>query len=149
MHTGGEQVALASALGKTPSSNADEPGTLSGVTGVWEGTTVARCLPGMPDPGRCNAWQDITLTMFQDGERVTGFYKCAYGSQVCRNLDEHGVIRNGTMRSGRLMMRVMLPDGSMCFFTGIPHNDQLSGGYSCLQGGGLLEEGRFRTQRSY
>ncbi|MGH7917354.1 MAG: hypothetical protein ACREQE_07785 [Candidatus Binataceae bacterium] len=121
----------------------------SGLTGVWEGVSVAQCLNGMPDPGRCNAWQNITLTMFQSGDKVTGYYKCAYGTQVCRNLDENGVIRNGTIKHGRLMMRVMLPDGSMCFFTGIPRHNHLSGGYSCLQGGGLLEEGHFRTQRSY
>ncbi|MGH7934882.1 MAG: hypothetical protein ACREQN_17205 [Candidatus Binataceae bacterium] len=119
------------------------------VAGVWEGRSIAQCLASMPDPGRCEAMQNITFTMFQSGDKVTGYYKCAYGNQVCRNLDESGVIKDGKMIKARLMMRVMLPDGSMCFFTGIPQNDHFNGGYSCLQGAGLIEQGRFYTQRSY
>ncbi|MGH7880306.1 MAG: hypothetical protein ACREQD_12540, partial [Candidatus Binataceae bacterium] len=70
-------------------------------------------------------------------------------NQVCRNLDENGVIRNGLMNGRRLTMRVMLEDGSMCFFTGMPLNDVIEGRYSCLQGGGVVERGAFRTERNY
>jgi hypothetical protein len=122
----------------------------SSVTGFWQGVSSADCLTetGL-DPGRCHATQKITLTMVQQGESVTGFYRCAYGNQVCRNLDEEGVIRNGKMNGRRLFMRVMLEDGSMCFFTGMPLNGVIEGRYSCLQGGGLVERGAFRTVRAY
>jgi hypothetical protein len=121
-----------------------------GVTGVWEGISIASCRGlGISNPGRCAAMQNITLVMFQQGIQVTGYYTCAYGNQNCRNLDEHGVIRNGSMKGKRLMMRVMLEDGSMCFFTAIPDGNLLDGGYECLQGAGIVEQGHFRTERSY
>ena len=45
-------------------------------------------------------------------------------------------------------MRVMLKDGSMCYFTGVPQGDELQGAYVCIYGAGG-EGGRFRTERSY
>jgi hypothetical protein len=101
------------------------------------------------DPGRCHATQRITLTMIQQDNAVTGYYTCAFGNQVCRSLDESGVIRNGLMHGRRLTMRVMLEDGSMCFFTGMPLHDVMEGRYSCLQGAGVIERGAFRTVRRY
>src|SRR5689334_12333696 len=87
-----------------------------GISGVWQGMSYADCMGiGIDNPGRCAAVQNITLTMFQHGQKVTGFYTCAYGNQVCRNLDEQGVIRNGEMNGLRLTMRVMLEDGARCF----------------------------------
>lgn len=120
-----------------------------GLTGVWEGVSVANCGGvHLEDMGRCDATQNITLTMFQEGEKVTGYYRCAYGNQNCRNQAETGVIKNGSIVGRRLMMRVLLDDGSMCYFTGIPSGDHLDGGYSCGTTG-LFEQGHFRTQRSY
>jgi len=122
----------------------------AGMNGVWEGTSVAGCVALFQrDPGRCASVQKITLTMFQRGPDVTGFYKCAFGTQICRNLNENGVIKKGKMTGHRLMMRVMLGDGSMCFFTGIPQDGNFNGNYMCLQGAGIVEQGRFNTQRSY
>jgi hypothetical protein len=109
-----------------------------GVTGVWEGFILAR-------PA---AMRYITLTMVQQGNEVTGYYKCAYGTQLCRNMNESGVIKNGKMIGRRLRMRVMLEDGSMCYFTGVPQGDRLQGAYFCIHGIGT-ENGRFRTERSY
>jgi hypothetical protein len=120
------------------------------VTGHWEGVSSADCIGDTTaNPGRCHATQKITLTMLQDGDQITGYYTCAFGNEVCRNLDETGVIRNGTMNGRRLTMRVMLGDGSMCFFTGMPASNVMEGRYSCLQGGGIVERGAFRTERSY
>jgi hypothetical protein len=131
-------------------SKGTEKGESEGVTGVWEGISSADCIGvTIGDLGRCGATQKITLTMVQQGDAITGFYQCAYGNRVCRNLDENGIIRNGSMTGRRLLMRVMLEDGSMCFFTGMPLNDVLEGRYSCLQGGGVVERGAFRTARSY
>jgi hypothetical protein len=122
----------------------------TGVNGVWEGTSVADCAAMFQrDPGRCASMQKITLTMFQRGPDVTGYYKCAFGTQICRNLNENGVIKKGKMKGHRLMMRVMLGDGSMCFFTGISRDETFKGNYMCLQGAGIVEQGRFNTQRSY
>lgn len=120
-----------------------------GVSGVWQGISISDCVNEPSDPGRCSAMQRITLTMFQQGATVTGFYKCAYGNQVCRHMDETGVIRSGTLKSTRLMMRIMHEDGSMCFFTGRPDGDRFEGGYECLQGGGIVEQGTFQTRRTY
>jgi len=132
-----------------PAAADPSPGE-SAVSGVWEGTSEAECsMLFLRDSGRCASVQRITLTMFQHGAEVTGFYKCAFGTQICRNLDESGVIKQGKMTRSRLMMRVMLGDGSMCFFTGIPQDGRFNGTYMCLQGGGIVEQGRFRTQRDY
>lgn len=123
---------------------------MAAVTGHWEGESSADCIGDTTaNPGRCHAMQKITLTMLQQGNQITGYYTCAYGNEICRNLDETGVIRNGTMTGRRLLMRVMLGDGSMCFFTGLPTSNVLEGRYSCLQGGGLIERGAFHTERSY
>jgi len=127
----------------------EPPGT-QGVTGFWEGVSSADCIGDTTaNPGRCHATQNISLTMLQQGDKITGYYTCAFGNQVCRNLDETGVIRNGAMTGRRLTMRVMLGDGSMCFFTGMPAGGVIEGRYSCLQGGGIVERGAFRTERSY
>jgi len=120
-----------------------------GVSGVWQGTSLSDCVGEPSDPGRCSAMQRITLTMFQRGDEVTGYYTCAFGNQVCRHLNETGVIRRGSVNHSRLMMRVMHEDGSMCFFTGWPKEDRFNGGYECLQGGGIIEQGTFKTRRSY
>ncbi len=109
-----------------------------GVTGVWEGMSR----------GPRAAMRYITLTMVQQGNEVTGYYRCAYGTQLCQNMNETGVIKNGKMIGRRLMMRVMLQDGSMCYFTGVPQGDRLQGAYFCMHGIGT-ENGRFRTERSY
>ncbi len=110
----------------------------NGVTGVWEGMSQ----------GPRAAMRYITLTMVQQGNEVTGYYKCAYGTQLCRNMEETGVIKDGKMIGKRLMMRVMLGDGSTCYFTGVPQGDKLQGVYICNYGTGG-EGGRFRTERSY
>jgi hypothetical protein len=137
----------ASSVADLSSGDAERPGS---VTGVWQGVSHADCgMVTMANPGRCGATQNIVLTMMQQGQSVSGFYKCAFGNEVCRNLDESGVIRDGKMNNGRLFMRVMLEDGSMCFFTGRPVQGVIEGRYSCLQGAGLIERGAFRTERRF
>jgi len=122
----------------------------SPVTGFWQGVSSADCLVDAgEEAGRCHAVQKITLTMVQQGDSITGLYRCAYGDQVCRNLNTEGAIRDGRMIGRRLQIRVMLGDGSMCFFTAIPQGGVMDGRYSCLQGGGLVERGAFRTVRVY
>jgi hypothetical protein len=52
------------------------------VSGVWEGTGLTDCTGFQAEPHRCNAVVNVTLTMLQEQERVTGFYRCATGSDV-------------------------------------------------------------------
>jgi len=119
------------------------------VTGVWQGRSFADCpIVTTTDPGRCHAMQQITLTMFQDGQHISGSYRCAFGNENCRDLAETGVIRNGEMMARLLRIAVMLEDGSMCRFTGMPQNGVLEGRYQC-HWGGPMEQGGFRVERSY
>ena len=144
-HAFSEQTELAP-LGAPGTEGAIADGDISG---VWEGSSFADCLGiGIANPGRCGAVETITLTMIQRGSIVTGSYKCSFGTEDCRNQEESGVIKNGSLSRGRLMMRVMLEDGAMCYFTGIPRKDRFEGGYSCL-GAAVLEQGRFVMRRSY
>jgi hypothetical protein len=119
------------------------------VTGVWQGRSFADCpIITTTNPGRCGAMQRITLTMFQDGPRIRGSYRCAYGNENCRDEAEIGVIQNGQMTARLLRIVVMLEDGSMCRFTGMPHNGILEGRYQC-HWGGPMEQGGFHVERSY
>ena len=119
------------------------------VTGVWRGNSSAECAMLIPDETRCGAVNDITLTLLQQGAKVSGFYKCSYGNMDCRNGNETGKVALGTMGTDLLQMRVMMPDGSDCIFDGRLKSDAIEGSYLCLQGGGLIERGIWRTRRSY
>ena len=119
------------------------------VTGVWRGESSAECGMLLPDDTRCGAVNDITLTLLQQGAKVSGFYKCSYGNMDCRNDNETGKVALGTMGTDLLQMRVMMPDGSDCIFNGRPRSDAIEGSYLCLQGGGLVERGIWRARRSY
>jgi len=125
----------------------------SGFTGLWEGTSTATCMPLQPDITRCNAVQKITLQMFQQGSKLTGHYGCAFGNMVCRDSNTTGTIADGKVREGGVGMRVMMPDGSSCLFNGRPSQsngqNQLTGSYFCMQGGGYIEQGRFQVERNY
>jgi hypothetical protein len=121
----------------------------SNITGVWHGRSFADCpVVTTTDPGRCHAMQLITLTMFESGGQITGSYRCSYGNENCRDEAETGVIRNGGMTKRLLRIAVMLEDGSMCRFTGMPQNGVLEGRYQC-HWGGPMEQGGFRVERSY
>jgi len=133
------------------SQAAGEPG----FSGLWEGTSTATCMPLQPDATRCNAQVKITLQMFQQGSALTGHYTCTTGTMVCRDSNSTGTIADGKVRGAGLSMRVMMPDGSSCLFNGRPAQsqnnaqNQLTGSYFCMQGGGYIEQGRFQVERSY
>jgi hypothetical protein len=123
----------------------------SGFTGLWEGTSTATCMPLQPDVTRCNAVVKVTLQMFQQGTKLTGHYGCTFGTMVCRDSNNTGTIAEGKVREGGVGLRVMMPDGSSCLFNGRPsqNNQQLTGSYFCMQGGGYIEQGRFQVERNY
>lgn len=142
--------ACASAAPQARAAAIPANGSLSeAIAGVWDGTSITGCMPLQPEPTRCNAVSDIELTMLQHHSRITGFYRCATGTMVCRNLDETGVITNGRMHGKMLSFRVLMPDGSSCLFFGIPSKGRVSGNYLCLQGGGFVERGRWQARKSY
>jgi hypothetical protein len=116
-----------------------------GVTGVWTGKSSARCAM-TSDRTRCGAVNDITFTMVQRGSKVTGSYKCAYGNMNCRNMNTTGEITDGTMEK-LLTLRVLMPDGSSCRFSGQPSGDSIKGGYS-TKGGPRAEQGTWEARRS-
>jgi hypothetical protein len=134
------------------SSSAPTGGAAQGFTGLWEGTSTSTCMPMQPDISRCNAVQEITLQIFQNGSKLTGHYTCAFGNTVCRDTNTTGKIADGTTRPGGIALRVMLPDGSSCLYNGRLTQrsaNAIDGSYFCMQGGGYLERGKFQVERSY
>jgi hypothetical protein len=123
-------------------SNQESPG----VTGVWHGKSSAGCTM-TSDRTRCRAVNDITFTMVQRGSKVTGSYQCAYGNMNCRNINTTGKIADGKMEKTLLTMRVIMPDGSSCRFSGQPSGDSIKGGYSC-KGAPRAEQGTWDARRS-
>jgi hypothetical protein len=137
----------ASEPGAQAASSADAD---SGVAGVWQGTTLATCTALAPLPSRCNAEQNVTITLLQGpGGKLTGRYTCAYGNMDCYHANETGKVIAVTTARARMSVRVIMPDATSCIFTGINVNQTINGGYTCYQGGTLLEEGSWRAHRSY
>jgi hypothetical protein len=128
-----------SAQGKKPES---------GMVGVYEGTTRAYCIHTIPS--RCNAVQDVTITLTeQENSKIGGSYRCAYGNMVCYNLNETGKVIDASVNGARLNVRVLMPDGTSCIFTGLNNAGNINGGYTCYAGGALLEQGMWRAKQKY
>jgi hypothetical protein len=121
-------------------------------SGVWDGQSVASCTAFNPLSfnTRCNAINKIAITMVMENAKITGFYKCSIGNMDCRNQNDSGTIASGSMEHGRLALRIGMPDGSSCIFNGVlTAANQIKGNYTCYQGGGLAEQGRFEIGRNY
>jgi hypothetical protein len=141
-------VAVRPSLGPTANPPPQSPPAID-LTGVWQGRSFADCpIVTVTNPGRCGAMEYITFTIFQDGPRISGSYRCAFGNENCRDLAETGVIRNGQMTARLMRLVLMLEDGTMCRFTGMPYNGVIEGRYQC-HWGGPMEQGGFRLERSY
>jgi hypothetical protein len=120
------------------------------VTGKWQGDTVTECGVMLLDKGRCNARERITFTLFQDGSDLSGVYTCAYGTMLCRNMNEHGKVVSSSINGSLARLRVEMPeDGSSCIFNGRFQSELAVGGFACYQGGGLLEQGIWRAARLF
>ncbi|HVA40907.1 MAG TPA: hypothetical protein VNF49_09595 [Candidatus Binataceae bacterium] len=138
--------AAAAAPSETPARSGKRG---AGAVGVWEGTTLVTNCP-VSLPSRCNAQQRVSLTVLEgDNSKLAGYYKCAYGNMTCYNLNDSGKIIDGSLRGSRLTLRVMMPDGTSCVFTGSVAADAVVGGYSCYTGGSLLEQGSWRAKHLY
>jgi hypothetical protein len=122
------------------------------LSGMWQGEIrVLPCSPGMPaEIGRCDAVNRITFSLHQSDSAVTGDYRCAIGTTVCRsaNTTERGTLIDGSVSGRNVTLRVMLPgDVSSCLYNGLDSATQIGGSYRCYQGGGLVETGQWLVRR--
>jgi hypothetical protein len=122
------------------------------LSGVWHGEIrVLPCSPGVPaEIGRCAAVNRITFSLHQSSSAVTGDYRCAIGTTVCRsaNTTVRGTLIDGSMSGRNVTLRVMLPgDLSSCLYNGLDSATQIDGSYRCYQGGGLVETGQWLVRR--
>jgi hypothetical protein len=124
-----------------------QPGKVGSVVGVWNGLTLANCSTSPSD--RCNAQQKITLTMIETDQGLRGYYRCAYGTLNCYNMNETGKIVDATLSGAQFTARVQMPDGTSCVYTGRTAGNGVNGGYSCYGGGALIESGSWKGQRAY
>jgi hypothetical protein len=122
----------------------------SDFTGVWQGKTLASCAAFTYLPSRCDAEQIVTITLLQGPNgKLTGRYTCAYGNMDCYHANETGKVIDVTLARARMSVRVLMPDTTSCIYTGINVNQSINGGYTCYQGGGLIEQGSWRASRAY
>ena len=122
----------------------------AGIEGLWSGTSVASCERFMTEFGRCNAQQKITFNIVRNDSKYVGTYSCAYGSMVCRNGNDLGKIVGVTLTGSDLTrLRVELPDGSSCLFSGIFQKEEVGGTYQCYGGAAIIEQGSWRASRQF
>jgi hypothetical protein len=116
------------------------------ILGIWSGTSTASCTFPYTRPGRCNAQQKITLLIIKKTNGYGGQYSCAYGNMVCRNANESGQIVAVTSPGGSLeQIRVELPDGTSCLYTGGFQTHQVKGTYACYGGASIIEQGYWQA----
>jgi hypothetical protein len=130
-------------------SAAGQPQPALDITGKWQGSSNTSCGVLLSDKGRCGAVNDIAFTIFQDGSKLTGVYTCSTGTVICRNLNQSGNISAATISGSLARIRVAMPDGSSCMFNGHFQSASAMGGFSCYQGGGLVEQGGWRVKRMF
>ena len=140
------------AAGSAQMQSAPRTAPAFNLSGVWEGETrVIPCLTFNTPMGRCNAVNRITFVIRQEGSTVSGDYKCAIGTVVCRDANQttSGEIISGTLTGSTLAMRVMISaDISSCIYNGEVSSSGMNGSYRCYQGGGLQEVGMWQVSRA-
>jgi hypothetical protein len=132
-----EPVSSASTSAASPGNVAD--GNLSG---LWTITTSTGGLAGMA--GRTRS---IKLALRQEGDKITGQYRCSPGNALCRNGNDRGSIK-GTANGNQVNLNILLlPDASNCRYTGIlVYNG--NGQYTCYLQGSLVEQGTWQVASS-
>lgn len=119
----------------------------SDLLGIWEGTTVAR---NVSEPGRRGAQQLVTITLLEgQNSTITGYYKCSYGNQTCFGQNTTGNVMAASLEGSRILINVRLPDATTCILSGEVMNSLATGGYTVYTGGGILEQGDWRSQHYY
>ncbi len=143
---------LAAGPGATGPADAQTDNPPAGFSGTWTGTLrVTPCMATLRDRSRCGAVNNITFTIVEDGSEVSGHYTCAVGTAICRNGNDakNGKITSGRVSGKQIRFSVLVPsDVSNCNYTGYSSEPgTMRGGYSCYQGGGLIEQGMFQVTR--
>ena len=116
--------------------------------GVWQGSTLADCGVSSSFPSRCNAEQNVSIRLAQGpNSKITGRYTCSYGNMDCYDLNETGKVIGVSINGARMNIRVIMPDATSCIFTGLNLDQAINGGYTCYQGGALIEQGSWRARR--
>jgi hypothetical protein len=124
-----------------------ESSSLDDLIGVWRGGSICRW---SRIGTSCRGAVNIAFTLFPGGRsKMRGFYNCTTGAVRCRNRLENGSIGYIAINGRRLWLRVMLGDGSSCLFTSRFGQGRMAGGYECLQGAGLVEQGHWWIERIY
>jgi hypothetical protein len=114
--------------------------------GLWQGVSRAGC--ASPNGTHCGAVADIELTMLQDNQQLTGFYRCEPVNMPCV-LNEAGQLSNVEVSGSSLKFLATRPGNTSCFFRGFFSGDQMRGAYHCPEAVGLPERGSFQVKRSY
>ncbi|MGH7836858.1 MAG: hypothetical protein ACREQC_03415, partial [Candidatus Binataceae bacterium] len=86
--------------------------------GHWAGTSKVRCGNRLSARERCNAIQNITFDLTQDGSKIGGAYTCAFGTQDCLALNHKGKITDASFDGHVLLIAVDMGNGSTCRFKG-------------------------------
>jgi len=129
------------------SESSSESSSLDDLIGVWKGGSLCRWSRVGTS---CRGGVNIAFTLFPAvRSKMTGFYSCENGTVGCRNRLESGTIATVEISEKRLWLRVMLGDGSSCLFTSRFGRDRMAGGYECLQGAGLAQQGQWWAELSY
>jgi len=124
-----------------------ESSSIEDLIGVWKGGSLCRW---SRIGTSCRGAVNIAFTLLPAvRSKMTGFYSCETSSVGCRHRLDHSAITTIEINGKRLWLRVMLDDGSSCLFTSRFRHDKMAGGYECLQGAGLVEQGQWWIERSY
>jgi len=129
-------VSSASSSAPPPSNGAED-----NLSGLWTGTTSTGGLLGMAGLTR-----SIKLVIRQEGNKVTGEYRCSPGNALCRNGDEKGSIK-GTASGSHVSLNIaLLPDASNCRFIGtLDYNG--NGQYTCYLQSRIVEQGTWQASK--
>lgn len=120
------------------------------IAGFWQGNIRSGCEPLMEaDPGRCNAVNRVTFAVEEQKGGIGGIYTCEFGNYVCRSMVETGNIVHGEISENLVAFRVFFPeDGSSCFYNGRLENGTIRGGFTCMQGGGIVDKGSWEIVKA-
>jgi hypothetical protein len=88
---------------------------------------------------------NIEFDVQQNGNEITGTYRCTAGNANCRNQISRGWVKGTTSARG---VRVSLQDSSWCLYNlNAFYLNSGEGQYSCYMGASLVDQGTFQINR--
>ncbi len=103
------------------SSSSSGGGSTTDITGTWKGTAAST--------GTAN-YVNITFTITQSGNSISGTYACSPGTDLCLT---SSMTLSATI-SGTSFTGTGTTTGINCGFTGTANGSSLGGSYSCNSG---------------